>query len=159
MQINVKSVNIKNKLEQLNVDGEFIKYPDMFKRNSCLVRINNDDYLNEDEFLIVSSKFNLPRQIYLYGKKESNENIIYLNQWMDIFLDTIENGYISKNDFKKSYLKYELAIGIPYEFRKKAYNEFNWKRNNVIEFLSCLFDAKLEEANYQQQDILELMVA
>lgn len=159
MQLNVKSNNIKNKLEQLNIDGEFIKYPDIFKRNNCLVRVNGDDYLNTDEFLIVSSKFNLPRQIFLYGKKESNENIIYLNQWMDIFLDTIENGYISRSDFKKSYLKYELAIGIPYEFRRKAYNGNNWTKNNIIEFLSCLFDTRLEEINYQQQDILELMVA
>lgn len=159
MPHSVKSSRIKSNLERLNREGEFLKYPDMFKRNSSLVRVNRDDYLVEDEFMIVSSKFNLPRQIYLYGKKQSSEDVIYLNKWMDIFLNTIENGYIEKNDFSKSNLNYELAIGLPFDFRRKAFDGDTWSRYNVIDFLSCLFDTNLEEINYQQQDMLELMVA
>lgn len=159
MQLNVKTKTIIKRLENFNKTGEFLKYPDMFKRNSCIVKVNNDDYLQEDEFIIRSSSFNLPRQIYLYGKNGTSEDVICFNQWMEIFLNTIEKGYISKNEFKKSDLKYELAIGISYDFRNKAFRRTTWTRENIIDFLSCLFDTKLEEICYQQQDMLEMMVA
>lgn len=160
MPLNVKSKTIISRLNSLDESGEFKKYPGMFLRNSARVRVNPDDYLRKDDFIIVSPYFNLPREIYLYGKRSrtADDDNIYLNYWMSIFLKTIENGNLSYDCFEKSTSKYELTVGIPYSFRKSAFLS-TWTRQDVINFLSCLFDVKLEEANYQQQDLLELMVA
>lgn len=161
MLLNVNTKVIYRKLKKLDESGEFRKYPSLFLRNSCRVRVNKDDYLKEDEFFISSPYMNLPREIYVYGKKSkrNDENNIYINYWLEIFLKTIENGYICPNHFKKTTNKYELAIGIPYQYRRMAFSASNWTRSNIVEFLSCLFGTKLQEANYQQQDLLELMVA
>ena len=105
---------------------------------------------------------NLPREIYVYGKKltkSNDENNIYMNYWLEVFLRTIEKGYICPKQFKKSTNHYELAIGIPFQYRRMAFSATRWTRSNIVEFLSCLFGTKLQEANYQQQDLLELMVA
>ena len=162
MLLNVNTKYIYKRLNKLNESGEFRKYPSIFLRNSCRVRVNKDDYLTEDEFFISSPYMNLPREIYLYGKKltkSNDENNIYINYWLDIFLKTIEKGYICPKQFKKSTNHYELAIGIPFEYRRMAFSATRWTRSNIVEFLSCLFGTKLQEANYQQQDLLELMVA
>lgn len=160
MPLNVKSKNIIEKLNMLDETGDFKKYPMMMLRNTARVRVNPDDYLMKDDFMIVSPYFNLPREIYLYGKKGSSavEDNIYFNYWMDVFVRTIEHGYINYDKFEKSNSKYEMTIGIPFEFRKSAYYNY-WSRENVINFLSCLFDVRLEEVDYQQQDMLELMAA
>ncbi len=162
MSLNIKDKNIFTKLNKLQESGELKKYPKALLRNNCRVRVNPDDYLMTDEFILISPYFNLPRDIYIYGKQgreACSEDNIYLNYWLDVFFKTIENGQICPNQFKKSNLKFELTIGISKEFRQIAYNYNTWTRNNIIEFLSCLFDTRLEEANYQQQDLLELMVA
>lgn len=162
MLLNVNTKYIYKRLNKLNESGEFRKYPSIFLRNSCRVRVNKDDYLTEDEFFISSPYMNLPREIYLYGKKltkSNDENNIYINYWLDIFLKTIEKGYICPKQFKKSTNHYELAIGIPFQYRRMAFSATRWSRSNIVEFLSCLFGTKLQEANYQQQDLLELMVA
>ena len=162
MLLNVNTKYIYKRLNKLNESGEFKKYPSIFLRNSCRVRVNKDDYLTEDEFFISSPYMNLPREIYLYGKKltkSNDENNIYINYWLDIFLKTIEKGYICPKQFKKSTNHYELAIGIPFQYRRMAFSATRWTRSNIVEFLSCLFGTKLQEANYQQQDLLELMVA
>lgn len=162
MLLNVNTKYIYKRLNKLNESGEFRKYPSIFLRNSCRVRVNKDDYLTEDEFFISSPYMNLPREIYLYGKKltkSNDENNIYINYWLDIFLKTIEKGYICPKQFKKSTNHYELAIGIPFQYRRMAFSATRWTRSNIVEFLSCLFGTKLQEANYQQQDLLELMVA
>lgn len=158
MLLNVKSKKIFEKLNTLNESGEFKKYPGSMLRNNSRVRVNPDDYFMSDEFFIVSPYCNLPREIYLYGKRSSNDDNIFLNYWMNIFLKSIENGYLNYEHFDKSTSKYELTIGIPYNFRRRAF-ERTWTRKDIIQFLSCLFDVKLEEANYQQQDLLELMAA
>ena len=162
MLLNVNTKYIYKRLNKLNESGEFRKYPSIFLRNSCRVRVNADDYLTEDEFFISSPYMNLPREIYVYGKKltkSNDENNIYINYWLDIFLKTIEKGYICPKQFKKSTNHYELAIGIPFQYRRMAFSATRWTRSNIVEFLSCLFGTKLQEANYQQQDLLELMVA
>ncbi len=162
MLLNVNTKYIYKRLNKLNESGEFRKYPSIFLRNSCRVRVNKDDYLTEDEFFISSPYMNLPREIYVYGKKltkSNDENNIYMNYWLDIFLKTIEKGYICPKQFKKSTNHYELAIGIPFQYRRMAFSATRWTRSNIVEFLSCLFGTKLQEANYQQQDLLELMVA
>ena len=162
MLLNVNTKYIYKRLNKLNESGDFRKYPSIFLRNSCRVRVNKDDYLTEDEFFISSPYMNLPREIYLYGKKltkSNDENNIYINYWLDIFLKTIEKGYICPKQFKKSTNHYELAIGIPFQYRRMAFSATRWTRSNIVEFLSCLFGTKLQEANYQQQDLLELMVA
>lgn len=162
MLLNVNTKYIYKRLNKLNESGEFRKYPSIFLRNSCRVRVNKDDYLTEDEFFISSPYMNLPREIYVYGKKltkSNDENNIYINYWLDIFLKTIEKGYICPKQFKKSTNHYELAIGIPFQYRRMAFSATRWTRSNIVEFLSCLFGTKLQEANYQQQDLLELMVA
>lgn len=160
MPLNVKSLNIEDKLNMLNNTGEFKKYPEKMLGKIAKVKVNPDNFLYEDEFIITSYHSNLPREIYLYGKKDTynTEDNIYFNYWMDIFLKTIENGYLNYDKFEKNNSKYELTIGLPYSFRKDAYCK-TWCRKNIIEFLSCLFDVKLEEIEYQQQDLLELMVA
>lgn len=162
MLLNVNTKYIYKRLNKLNESGEFRKYPSIFLRNSCRVRVNKDDYLTEDEFFISSPYMNLPREIYLYGKKltkRNDENNIYMNYWLEVFLRTIEKGYICPKQFKKSTNHYELAIGIPFQYRRMAFSATRWTRSNIVEFLSCLFGTKLQEANYQQQDLLELMVA
>ena len=162
MLLNVNTKYIYKRLNKLNESGEFRKYPSIFLRNSCRVRVNKDDYLTEDEFFISSPYMNLPREIYLYGKKltkSNDENNISINYWLDIYLKTIEKGYICPKQFKKSTNHYELAIGIPFQYRRMAFSATRWTRSNIVEFLSCLFGTKLQEANYQQQDLLELMVA
>lgn len=162
MLLNVNTKYIYKRLNKLNESGEFRKYPSIFLRNSCRVRVNKDDYLTEDEFFISSPYMNLPREIYLYGKKltkSNDENNIYMNYWLEVFLRTIEKGYICPKQFKKSTNHYELAIGIPFQYRRMAFSATRWTRSNIVEFLSCLFGTKLQEANYQQQDLLELMVA
>ena len=162
MLLNVNTKYIYKRLNKLNESGEFRKYPSIFLRNSCRVRVNKDDYLTEDEFFISSPYMNLPREIYLYGKKltkSNDENNIYMNYWLEVFFFTIEKGYICPKQFKKSTNHYELAIGIPFQYRRMAFSATRWTRSNIVEFLSCLFGTKLQEANYQQQDLLELMVA
>ena len=162
MLLNVNTKYIYKRLNKLNESGEFRKYPSIFLRNSCRVRVNADDYLIEDEFFISSPYMNLPREIYVYGKKltkSNDENNIYMNYWLEVFLRTIEKGYICPKQLKKSTNHYELAIGIPFQYRRMAFSATRWTRSNIVEFLSCLFGTKLQEANYQQQDLLELMVA
>lgn len=160
MPLNVRSQNILSKLTLLNDTGEFKKYPTSMLRNSARVRVNRDSYLVEDDFIIVSPYCNLPREIYIYGKNtgSTGEDNIFLNYWMPVFLNTVENGYLNCENFKKSTSKYEMTIGLPYSYRSKAYT-CNWKRDNIIEFLSCLFNVRLEQANYQQEDMLDLMAA
>lgn len=157
MPLNVKSQNILSKLTLLNNTGEFKKYPTSMLKNNSRVRVNRDSYLVEDDFIIVSPYFNLPREIYIYGKSTGEDNI-FLNYWMPVFLNTVENGYLNFESFKKSTSKYEMTIGLPYSYRSKAYSKA-WQRENIIEFLSCLFNVRLEQANYQQEDMLDLMVA
>lgn len=160
MQLDIQDEKIIDKLKLLDQTGEFKKYPTAMLRNSSTVKVNPDDFFLEDEFIIVSPYCNLPKNIYIYGKKTmlGQTNDIYCNYWMDIFLKTIEKGNISQDYFSKSTNKYELTIGLPHEYRRKAYG-VTWKRENLIEFLSCLFDVTLEQANYQQQDWIDLMVA
>ena len=153
-EYNVNDINVKKRLEKSKV---FKKYLDFFLSNTCKIRVNNDDFLTSDQFTILTKKRVLPRRIYLFGKKtESNkENNIYLNYWMDIFLKTIENGYLTKFEFKKSKLENELTIGVPLKFRQSAFNYSNWNRENIVSFLSCLFNTEIELVEYEQQDLMD----
>lgn len=161
MSLNIKDRNLIEKLSLLQESGELKKYPLGLLRYNCTVKVNPDDYLKADEFMICSSYSNLPRNIYLYGKGDNynSEDNIYLNYWLDVFFKTIENGKIYPQQFDKSQSKFELTIGISRVFREKAYSYNTWTRKNIIEFLSCLLDTNLEEANYQQEDLLEEMAA
>ena len=69
MLLNVKNKNIVEKLKKLDETGEFKKYPNLLLKSNCIVRVNSDDYLYNDEFIVISPYLNLPRAIYLYGKK------------------------------------------------------------------------------------------
>lgn len=156
--------NVKDKrdLKKIEFSKRFIKYPDMFLSETCLVRVNKDDFLKEDEFTIQSKLKILPRKICVYGKKTkiSEENDLFLNYWINIFFKTVENGNLCKYDFSKCNSKLEMCIGLPYEYRCNAFLGRKWDRNNIINFLSCLFDNELEEADFEQQDFWEeLMVA
>ena len=156
--------NVQDEIEikKLSNSKRFPKYPTMFLSNTCVVRVNKDDCLQEDEFTIYCKYKILPRKIYLYGKKTKpiEENDIFLNYWLNVFLKTIEEGNLCKYDFPKSDSKLELTIGLPLQYRLKAFDCYNWTRKNVIKFLSCLFDSEIEEADYEQQDFLEnLLVA
>ena len=74
---------------------------------------------------------------------------------MNIFLKTIENGYLTKFEFKKSKLENELTIGVPLKFRQSAFNYSNWNRENIVSFLSCLFNTEIELVEYEQQDLMD----
>ena len=82
----------------------------------------------------------------MYGKKGRNDNAdnLYLNYWLKVFLKTVEKGNLYKNDFEKSNSKIELCIGLPFLFRYQAFKNSTWTRENIIEFLSCLFDTYIE---------------
>lgn len=154
-------ISDKRTIKKLSNSKRFLKYPDMFLNNVCQVRVNKDDALCLDEFTIRSKNKILPRKIYLYGKKTNDieeENCLYLNYWMQIFMKTLENGYLYKHDFEKSNSKLELTIGLPLRYRLKAFNNRTWSRNDVIQFLSCLFDSELKEETYEQQDLLECIL-
>ena len=157
------NIQDKRAIQRLLFSNRFQKYPDMFLNTTCRVRVNGDDGLRADEFTIRSKYRILPRKIYLYGKKTRNieeQNNLYLNYWLNIFLHTVEHGNLCKADFEKSDSKYELTIGLPLKYRLQAFSYRQWNRQNVISFLSCLFDNNLEEANYEQQDLFEnLLVA
>lgn len=155
--VQIYDVSDKRILKKLTNNKRFIKYPDMFLSKTCRVRVNPDEYLRADEFIIQGNTL-LPRTIYLYGKRTADvlqESCLYLNYWMPVFLKTIENGNLCKSDFNKSSSKLELTIGLPLKYRYEAFNYSSWKRNDVIEFLSCLFNNELYEVNFQQQDIFD----
>lgn len=156
-------VNDKKRIKMLYQSNRFPKYPDGCLSNFCRVKINQDDYLKEDEFTIYCKSKILPRKMYIYGKKRRQrmeDNNLYLNYWLEVFLKTIEYGKLSKADFEKSNSKVELTIGIPLDLRANAYKYNTWNRGNVIEFISCLFNMPVEETQYEQQDFIEqLMVA
>lgn len=152
----------KRAIKKLSSSKRFLKYPDMFLNTTCQVRVNGDDGLRQDEFIIRSKNKILPRKIYIYGKKtieESEEECLFLNYWMQIFFKTVEKGYLYKHDFEKSNSKLELTIGLPYKYREKAFGGRIWSRNNIIQFLCCLFDSELKEENYEQQDLLEFLLS
>ena len=152
------NVQDEREIKKLNNSKRFPKYPTMFLSNTCIVRVNKDECLEKDEFTIYCKCKNLPRKIYLYGKKTNymEENDIFLNYWLNVFFKTVEEGNLCKYDFSKL----EMTIGLPLQYRVKAFNCYNWTRKRVIEFLSCLFDSEIEEADYEQQDFLEnLLVA
>ena len=156
------NVQDKREMKKLSNSKRFQKYPTMFLSNTCVVRVNNDDGLLEDQFIIQSKYRVLPRKIYLYGKKtrEPEENDIFLNYWLDVFFDTVEVGNLRKYDFPKSDSKLELCIGLPLNYRIKAFNYHQWTRKNIVEFLFCLFNCEIQEADYEQQDLFEnLLVA
>lgn len=151
---NVKDKHLNIKLLQ---SKRFTKYSDIFLSNTCTVRVNPDECLIRDEFTITCKNKILPRKLFLYGKKSNipADDSIYLNYWMPVFFNTIEEGYLVKMDFERATSPMELAIGLPLEYRKTAFNNSRWYRNRIIEFLSCLFNIELKEANFEQQDLFE----
>lgn len=160
MPLNVKNKGFRRQLNKAFKDNEFSIYPNKYLSNTSIVKVNKDDFLCEDEFIIQSSHFDLPRNIFIYGKKDfRGEDNIYLNYWMNIFNKTIESGIIIPSHFKKSDINHEISIGLSRVYRAEAYNYNNWTRENLIDFLSCLFDTEIKEVDYQQQDVFELMVA
>lgn len=158
----IYDVKDKRALKRLVNSKRFIEYPKIFLSNTCKVKVNADDWLRADEFTICSKTKILPKRIYIYGKKTQNhieEDNLYLNYWMKVFFKTVEKGKLFKHDFEKSNSKLELTIGIPIKFRANAYKLNTWTRLNVIEFLSCLFNIPIEEAEYEQQDLIEQLMA
>lgn len=154
-------VQNKRDVKKLYHSKRFPKYPDMFLSNTCQIRVNPDELLKQDEFVICSKSKILPKKIYLYGKKTNHqeENNIYLNYWTDIFLKTVEKGSLYKYDFNKSDSKLEMCIGLPLKYRGAAFRYKTWTRENIIMFLNCLFDVEIEETNYEQQDLFENLMA
>src|SRR5699024_9865453 len=90
-------------IKKLDYSKRFLKYPDMFLVKSCEVKVNGDDFLKADSFIIYCKKKVLPRKIYLYGKKgkECDGDNLYLNYWLKVFLKTVEKGNLYKQDFEK----------------------------------------------------------
>lgn len=159
----VYKYNVKDKREMKKLcnSKRFLKYPTMFLSKTCQVRVNNDDCLNADNFTICCKYMILPRRIFLYGKKTKpdEEDDIFLNYWIGVFFETIEEGTLHKYDFKKSDSKLELCIGLPMKYRTKAFRYKSWTRENVIEFLSCLFNCEIQEADFEQQDLFDNIIA
>lgn len=163
MQYDVSKKNIIKRLNSANESGSFKKYPDILLGRTCLVKVNGDDYLKKEEFMIRADYSILPRSIVVYGKKhktgENDTDNIYLNYWMEIFLKTIEHGIISKRLFKRNTIKNELTIGLPFMFRLNAFDSCTWSKENIIKFLSCLFGMEIEESCFHQQIFLDYDLA
>lgn len=156
------NIEDEREIKKLTYSKRFTEYPNMFLSNICEVRVNPDDYLLKDNFILSCKLKILPRKIFIYGKKEryNSSDDLYLNYWMNIFFKTIEKGYLHKYNFEKCTSKSELCIGLPLEYRCHAFNYESWKKENIIDFLSCLFNTILEEGEYKQQDLWEeLLVA
>ena len=157
-------VRDKKRIKMLRFSKRFKKYPDCFLSNCCRVKVNSDDYLVKDEFTIYCKDKILPRRIYIYGKKRKrgirdDDDKLFLNYWMEVFLRTIESGKLYMQKFEKTTSKTELSIGIPFELRYRAFKNRNWTRDNIIEFISCLFDMPVEQTQYEQQDLFEEFLA
>lgn len=163
MQFDVSKKNVIKRLNNANESGNFIKYPDFLLGKTCLVKVNGDDYLKQEEFMIRTDFPILPRSIVIYGKKhkqgEDDTNNIYLNYWLEIFLKTIEYGKITKRLLKKSSEKNELTIGLPLMFRLNAFNGSYWCKEDIIKFLSCLFGIEIQESYFHQQTFLDYDLA
>lgn len=152
------NIQDKKAIKRLMYSNRFRKYPDIFLNTTSNVRVNNDEGLIADEFIIKSKYRILPRKIYIYGKKtfcREDENNLYLNYWLSVFLNTVEFGNLCKTDFVKSDSKMELTIGLPLKYRLDAFSYRRWTRKDIISFLSCLFNNDIDEANYEQQDLFE----
>ena len=50
-------------IKKLDYSKRFLKYPDMFLVKSCEVKVNGDDFLQADSFIIYCKKKVLPRKI------------------------------------------------------------------------------------------------
>ncbi len=163
MQYDVSKKNIIRRLNNANESGKFKKYPDFLLGKTCLVKVNGDDFLKKEEFMIKADYPVLPRSIVVYGKKhkpsEDDTDNIYINYWMEIFLKTIECGKIQNRQFKRSANKNELTIGLPLMFRMNAFNSCIWSKANVIKFLSCLFGIEIQESYFHQQIFLDYDLA
>jgi len=163
MPYNVSHKNILKKLNIANETGRFKKYPDFLLGKTCLVKVNGDDYLRQDEFMIKADFPILPRSIIVYGKKhrpsEDDTDNIYLNYWLEVFIKTIECGKMTNRLFKKSSSKNELTIGLPLTFRMNAFNGYSWNKENIIKFLSCLFGIEIQESYFHQQIFLDYDLA
>lgn len=163
MQYDVCKKNILKRLSNANESGKFKKYPDFLLGKTCLVKVNGDDYLKQEDFIIKADFPILPRSIVIYGKKhkpgENDSDNIYFNYWMETFLKTIETGIIYKRKFKKSTNKNELTIGLPIMFRLNAFNSCTWSKDNIIKFLSCLFGIEIQESYFHQQIFLDFDLA
>ena len=163
MQYDVSKKNIIKRLYRANESGKFKKYPDFLLGKTCLVKVNGDDCLVQEEFMIRADFAILPRSIVVYGKKhkqgEDDTNNIYLNYWLEIFLKTIECGKMQNRVFKKTANKNELAIGLPIMFRLNAFNGASWTKKDIIRFLSCLFGIEIQESYFHQQIFLDYDLA
>lgn len=162
MQFDVSNKNLMKRLTKANETGRFKEYPKYLLDNTCIVKVNRDDYLTGDEFMIISDTYVLPRCIRIYGKKHkagtNDQDNIYFNYWLEIFTKTIQSGYICKNNFNKS-MPTDLAIGLSMTFRMNSFQYSNWNKEKIIKFLGCLFGTNIKESNYYQPNVLELMVA
>ena len=153
-------------------DGQILSFPiplsflhskGIAPENALIVKVNGDDYLKQEEFMIRADFPILPRSIVIYGKKhkqgENDKDNIYLNYWLEIFLKTIECGKMTNRLFKKSLSKNELAIGLPLTFRMNAFNCYTWGKEDIIKFLSCLFGIEIQESYFHQQIFLDYDLA
>lgn len=162
MHYDVSKKNTIKRLYKADESGTFNKYPDFLLGRTCLVKVNGDDYLKQEEFMIKADTPILPRSIILYGKKhkqgEDDTDNIYLNYWMEVFLKTIENGKIYKRLLNRKLNKNELTVGLPLMFRLNAFS-CTWTKEDVIKFLSCLFGMEIHESYFHQQIILDYDLA
>ena len=69
MKTSCYNVSSKRDIKKLYNSQRFPKYPNNFIGDTCQVRVNADDYLINDEFIIKSKYKILPKKIYIFGKK------------------------------------------------------------------------------------------
>ena len=63
------NIEDEREIKKLTYSKRFTEYPNMFLSNICEVRVNPDDFLQENNFIIKCRSKILPRQILIYGKK------------------------------------------------------------------------------------------
>jgi len=110
--MNLYSVNeLANQTEIAKIEGG---------GNTTKLYIKDGDLLPDlEEYIILEStdtKLLLPEKIYIYGKKNGRNNVLYVNKWYPIWTKTIKEGFLT---FYQPYTNQDaLQLGFSYEFRK-----------------------------------------
>ena len=111
--------------------------------NITKLYIKDGDLLPDlEEYIILEStdtKLLLPEKIYIYGKKNGMNNVLYVNKWYPIWTKTIKEGFLT---FYQPYTNQDaLQLGFSYGFRK--YKGF-WRLGALMEWLILLFNKKIK---------------
>lgn len=119
--------------------GILKKYPGPFGYE-CVVVVNDDDYMPSPRFgfELTSLKTVLPKRVIIYGKRDADDDVIYLNYSLPVFAKTVEKGWIEPYQPEK-WGSDVLCVGLPRSYRQRYINGIP---ANVRDFAIALFGGK-----------------